>query len=134
MSEDVPKGEESAEQPEQEGRPLTSIQVSLDKTPTFYAKIGERMLKGSPERPALEEVIVTGLGMATKTAIGAASIMERNETGTIYKVQTSYPTSTRGKWRVPKITITLHKNPDAAFYHEPHPVPNQDDSKAQLRP
>lgn len=95
-------------------KPMNSIQVSMDKTPSFYARIGERMLKGSPDKPAYDEVIVTGLGMATKTAIGAVSILERNNAATVQNIETSYPASTRGKRHVPKVTILLKKNPDEA--------------------
>lgn len=91
---------------------FNSIQVSMDKSPSFYARIGERMLKGSREKPAYNEVVITGLGMATKTAIGAASVMEKNNAATIKHVETSHPTSTRGKRRVPKLTITLLKTPE----------------------
>lgn len=60
------------------------------------------------------QVIITGLGMATKTAIGAASIMERDKQGFIKSIETSYFASTRGGGRrLPKVTITVAKNPDA---------------------
>jgi len=97
-----------------EDRPANAIQVSLEKTPTFYARIGRRMLSGSADKPSFDEVIITGLGMATKTAIGAASIMEREQAAVIKKVETCIHASNRGaKRRIPKITITLLKNMDA---------------------
>jgi len=82
------------------------IQVSVEKTPHFYARLGKRMLMTSEEG-----VIVTGLGNATNVAIGAASIMEREDVATITKVETAYFTSNRAKRRLPKITITLLRNP-----------------------
>lgn len=51
--------------------------------------------------------------MATKTAIGAASIMERDQQAFIKRIETSYFSSSRGPRRLPKVTITMLKNPDA---------------------
>eukprot|EP00923_Selenidium_pygospionis_P022849 GHVN01039601.1.p1 GENE.GHVN01039601.1~~GHVN01039601.1.p1 ORF type:complete len:135 (+),score=29.20 GHVN01039601.1:60-464(+) len=101
-----------------DSRMVNSIQVSWEKPPNFYAKIGEKIMKGSEDKPAYDEVIMTGLGMATKIAIGAAAALETNGSATIMKIETSYPTSTRGRRRVPKVTITLTKNPDAACFKE----------------
>eukprot|EP00914_Ancora_sagittata_P023684 GHVO01046716.1.p2 GENE.GHVO01046716.1~~GHVO01046716.1.p2 ORF type:complete len:129 (-),score=22.46 GHVO01046716.1:117-464(-) len=100
---------ETTQEPE---RAANSIQVSLDKLPTFYARIGRRMFGGSADKPPFDEVVITGLGMATKTAIGAASIIERENIAFIGKVETAYFSSTRSKRRIPKITITLAKNPE----------------------
>jgi len=110
-----PKPEIASPQSVSEDRPLNSIQVSGDKTPTFYARIGARMLSGSPDdKQFFEEIIITGLGIATKTAIGAASIMEREQSGVIKRVETCVHASNRGaKRRIPKITITLLKNINA---------------------
>lgn len=59
------------------------------------------------------QVVITGLGMATKTAIGAASIMERDQQAFIKIIETSYFSSARGPRRLPKITIIMVKNPNA---------------------
>ncbi|CBZ55731.1 conserved hypothetical protein [Neospora caninum Liverpool] len=96
-------------------RPDNSILVSMDKIPGFYARIGKRMLVGRDDKPACDEVIITGLGMATKTAIGAASLLQRDNSATITKVETSYFPSTRTALKmVPKITIVCTKTPEFA--------------------
>lgn len=51
--------------------------------------------------------------MATKTVIGTASIMERDEQASIKRIETSYFSSARGPRRLPKVTITMLKNPNA---------------------
>ncbi|PFH37500.1 alba 2 [Besnoitia besnoiti] len=90
-----------------------SILVSMDKIPGFYARIGKRMLVGRDDKPPCDEVIITGLGMATKTAIGAASLLQRDNSATITKVETSYFPSTRTSLKmVPKITIICTKTPE----------------------
>ncbi|ETW36493.1 hypothetical protein PFTANZ_02795 [Plasmodium falciparum Tanzania (2000708)] len=86
--------------------------VSMTKKPTFYARIGKRMFTGNEEKNPFDEVIITGLGNATKIAIGAASIMEKEDIGQIVKVQTAYFSSDRINRRIPKITIVLKKHPD----------------------
>lgn len=53
----------------------------MTKKPTFYARIGKRMFTGNEEKNPFDEVIITGLGSATKIAIGAASIMEKEDIG-----------------------------------------------------
>ncbi|CRG96917.1 DNA/RNA-binding protein Alba 3, putative [Plasmodium gallinaceum] len=73
----------SGEEVSQE-RTENSIQVSMTKKPTFYARIGKRMFTGNEEKNPFDEVIITGLGSATKIAIGAASIMEKEDIGCIY--------------------------------------------------
>lgn len=114
MSNDDPPAPPNPEAENVEGHELSnSIQVSLEKKPGFYARIGERMLTGLPGKPKFDEVVIAGLGMATKTAIGAASILEKSNTAVIKSIQTSYPTSTRDKRRVAKIAITLVRHPDA---------------------
>ncbi|VWU50837.1 DNA/RNA-binding protein Alba 3 [Hepatocystis sp. ex Piliocolobus tephrosceles] len=95
-----------------EERAENSIQVSVSKGPTFYAKIGRRMFTGSEQKNPFDEVIITGLGSATKIAIGAASIMEKEYSGKIIKVQTAYFSSDRINRKIPKITIILKKHPD----------------------
>ncbi|SBS99912.1 DNA/RNA-binding protein Alba 3, putative (ALBA3) [Plasmodium malariae] len=86
--------------------------VSMTKKPTFYARIGKRMFTGNEEKNPFDEVIITGLGSATKIAIGAASIMEKEDIGQIIKIQTAYFSSDRINRRIPKITIVLRKHPD----------------------
>ncbi|CRG99614.1 DNA/RNA-binding protein Alba 3, putative [Plasmodium relictum] len=101
----------SGEEVSQE-RTENSIQVSMTKKPTFYARIGKRMFTGNEEKNPFDEVIITGLGSATKIAIGAASIMEKEDIGQITKVQTAYFSSDRINRRIPKITIVLKRHPD----------------------
>lgn len=96
-------------------RPENSILVSMDKIPGFYARIGKRMLVGRDDNPPCNQVTITGLGMATKTAIGAASLLQRDNSATITKVETSYFPSTRTALKmVPKITIVCTKTPEFA--------------------
>lgn len=53
--------------------------------------------------------------MATKTAIGAASLLQRDNSATITKVETSYFPSTKTALKmVPKITIVCRKTPEFA--------------------
>lgn len=93
-------------------RAENAIQVSLAKKPIFYARIGKRMFTGNEEKSPFEEVIITGLGSATKIAIGVASIMEKEYIGLIKRVTTTYFSSDRIKRRVPKITIVMRRHPD----------------------
>ena len=100
----------NAEQPE---RAANSIHVGVGRAPKFYSRLGANMLHGAGDRkPTHDEILITGLGLATRFAISAACIMERDNQGYISSIETSYFPSTRGVLRrVPKITIKMVKDP-----------------------
>lgn len=116
-------------------RHSNSIQVCLERTPAFYARIGRRMLHGSPEsnKPTFDEVVVTGLGTATKIAVGAASLMEKDQQAFIKKIETSFFASSRGPRRLPKITVTLLKNPNAPAMEQPQQPQQQQPQQQQQK-
>ncbi|XP_022589060.2 uncharacterized protein LOC34618178 [Cyclospora cayetanensis] len=87
------------------------ILVSLERTPRFYARIGKRILMGREGKEAFDEFSVSGLGMATKVAIGTAALLQDEGCVTIEKVETAYFASARRKF-VPKITILCKKTKD----------------------
>ncbi|KAL8425182.1 hypothetical protein Efla_007528 [Eimeria flavescens] len=87
------------------------ILVSLERTPRFYARIGKRILMGREGKDAFDEFSVSGLGMATKVAIGTAALLQSEGCVTIEKVETAYFASARRKL-VPKITIVCKKTKD----------------------
>ena len=108
------------------GRVPNTIQVSLDRAPLFFARIGRRMMHGSEdaadgEKPTFDEVVITGLGMATKTAVGAASCLERDQQAFTKRVETAYFASELSGRRLPKISITMVKNPNAPPMPSPPP-------------
>eukprot|EP00918_Siedleckia_nematoides_P083427 GHVU01182887.1.p4 GENE.GHVU01182887.1~~GHVU01182887.1.p4 ORF type:complete len:101 (+),score=24.53 GHVU01182887.1:808-1110(+) len=85
------------------------------------------MFGGYNEKPAFDEIVITGLGTATKTAIGAASMLEREKEAVITKIETCYHSSLRGtRKRLPKITITVIRHPDA-----PPPEPSTTEAKTE---
>eukprot|EP01070_Trichotokara_eunicae_P004086 Trichotokara_eunicae@DN3745_c0_g1_i1.p1 len=100
---------------QQSEKAANSIQVSLQKTPSFYARIARKMMTGGGDKEVFDHVIVTGLGMATKIAIGTAGRLEEEKAATVTKIETSYFQSSRttAARRIPKITLTLQRNPNA---------------------
>lgn len=49
--------EQQSQRPGQQERQANSIQVCLDRTPTFYSRIGRRLLHGSSDnKPTFDEV------------------------------------------------------------------------------
>lgn len=99
-------------------RAENSIQVSLDRQPRFYARLARRMMLGDAENNAhdvgYDTVVLSGLGMAMKVAIGAASLLENEEAGVIRKVETCVLESSKNRRRVPKISILVEKGPNLA--------------------
>lgn len=79
------------------------------------------------------QVVITGLGMATRTAISTASLMEKDRQAFIKNIETSYFASTRGQSRrLPKVTITMVKNPDAPNMDSPVEAKKEENVPQQL--
>eukprot|EP00922_Rhytidocystis_sp_ex-Travisia-forbesii_P018047 GHVS01026878.1.p2 GENE.GHVS01026878.1~~GHVS01026878.1.p2 ORF type:complete len:146 (-),score=16.50 GHVS01026878.1:455-892(-) len=96
-----------------EQSPDNAILVSLEKLPHFYCRLAKKLMTGRDGQPAHEQITLSGLGMAMKIAIGAASLLEAEGAADIKLIETCVFESSRNRRRLPKIVITMDRT--AAF-------------------
>lgn len=93
------------------------MKVSCKHPIVFYIKSALSFFKGTSheDKPAVNDLKISGLGNAINVAIAAASRCEKEGMGTIEKIVTNYVTvMTHNKERqCPQVEISLKRHPDA---------------------
>eukprot|EP00993_Chasmostoma_nieuportense_P005837 NODE_6454_length_533_cov_26.864532_g6289_i0.p2 GENE.NODE_6454_length_533_cov_26.864532_g6289_i0~~NODE_6454_length_533_cov_26.864532_g6289_i0.p2 ORF type:complete len:145 (-),score=29.81 NODE_6454_length_533_cov_26.864532_g6289_i0:98-472(-) len=95
-------------------KPTNTINISLQRSPVFYANLAKRFINGGES-----EVKLTGLGDATNTVVGAAEILKRQDgMVNVKKMETSM--SDRG---LSRLLVVVTKGPRFdELYEEPKPA------------
>eukprot|EP01004_Peranema_trichophorum_P010709 NODE_9535_length_582_cov_200.599129_g8898_i0.p1 GENE.NODE_9535_length_582_cov_200.599129_g8898_i0~~NODE_9535_length_582_cov_200.599129_g8898_i0.p1 ORF type:complete len:113 (-),score=20.81 NODE_9535_length_582_cov_200.599129_g8898_i0:186-524(-) len=93
-----------------------TINISLQRSPVFYANLAKRFLHGGEA-----EVKLTGLGDATTTVVGAAEILKRQEGLAVIKtIETSL-----SERNLSRLLVVVTKGPKFDELYKPPTGPEE---------
>merc|ERR1712166_1389012 len=72
------------------------MRVTAKKNVGFYSRAAATFLKGSVDKPAVEELVLSGLGEAIYIAGAVATQLEKDGLAKISKISTDYPDMASG--------------------------------------
>lgn len=91
------------------------LRISKAHNVPFYVRAGTNFLQGvtgkdGVDKKIFDTIVVSALGAAIPTAASVTGLLEKNNVGTIEKIQTGYTELDFG--RRPHIMVTMKRNPD----------------------
>lgn len=91
-----------------------TLRISKTHNVPFYVRAGTNFLQGvtgkdGVEKKIFDTIVVSALGAAIPTAASVTGLLEKNNVGTVEKIQTGYTELDFG--RRPHIMVTVKRNP-----------------------